>query len=147
MLLVSPGWRLTAVVLVVAGCELAVAPRSATRLDEIRRVAPSGYGTFNGVVRGLSATDSIYCGRSSPVLAGVRVDLGVWHASPSVYRDTLTGMPPSTLEEPLFEIVASTISDSVGRFVFESLPRRMGFAFRAFPPPDGSYRLTYGYSL
>ncbi len=82
------------VVALLIGCESAVAPREPTRLEQIQRVAPDGYGAFTGVVRGMQAPDSLYCRTASPALAGVRVDLGVWHDRPATYRDTLTHSPP-----------------------------------------------------
>lgn len=77
----------------------------------------------------------------------VRVDLGLWHASPATYRDTVTGAPPSTIGEPRFEVIASSTTDAVGRFTFEHLPRRMPFALRAIPADSSPYHIGYGVSL
>jgi protocatechuate 3,4-dioxygenase beta subunit len=131
----------------LTACEYAVAPRTLTKLEEIRRDAPNGYGAFTGVVRGLRVSDSTFCLASSPPLPGIRVDLGIWHASPAVYRDTVTGLPPSTLAEQRFEVVGSTITDAAGQFTFAGLPRRRAFAFRAIPPANSPFRLGYGISL
>jgi hypothetical protein len=135
------------VAVALAACEPALVPREPTRLEEIRRVAPDGYGSFTGVVRGLQSSDSSFCRRSSPVLPGVRVDLGVWHDSPAAYRDTITRSPPTTLSEKRFEVIASTTTDATGQFTFDRLPRRAPFAFRAIPPRNSPFRLGYGISL
>jgi hypothetical protein len=133
--------------MLLAACELAMAPRAPTRLEEIRRDAPDGYGTFTGIVHGRRPSDSAFCWTSDPVLSGVRVDLGIWHASAAVYRDTVTRLPPSIMAEPRFEVIGSTTTDAAGRFTFVGLPRRKPFAFRAIPPPDSPFQLAYGASL
>lgn len=128
-------------------CEPVLAPNNPSRLDELRQVAPSGYGTFTGLVVGLLPAQGNCCRGSSPPLAGAWVDLGIWHASPAVYRDTLTHTPPSKLNEPLFEAIASTTTDAFRLFQFIRLPRRTPFAFRVVPARGSAYRLTYGESL
>lgn len=147
------GLRMTArpgswtLIVLLTGCESAVAPREPTRLEEVRRVAPDGYGAFTGIVRGLHAPDSSFCGVSSPVLAGVRVDLGIWHDRAGTYRDTLTRSPPTSLKEKRFEVIGSTTTDGAGQFTFDHLPRRTAFAFRAIPPSGSPFKLVYGMSL
>jgi hypothetical protein len=131
----------------IAACERALAPRASRRLFEIRQIAPDGYGTFRGRVLGAAAVGTGQCGRTGQPLAGVRVELGVWHGSPMFYRDTLTRLPPATEGEPRFERVADTVTDQEGRFVFANLPRRAPFALRAMPALESGWRIGYGVSL
>jgi hypothetical protein len=142
----SLGLRATALIALaaLAGCERAVSPR-ASRLTEIRRNAPDGYGAFHGRV--LGSVGPGYCARTGKPLAGVRVDLGEWQGPPLSYRDTVTHQPPTEEVEPRFELLASTITDHEGRFEFATLPRRAAFAFRALPNRDSEWLLGYGASL
>lgn len=126
------------------GCERAVSPR-ASRLTEIRRNAPDGYGNFTGRV--LASDDSGRCVSTGKPVGGVRVDLGEWLGPAMSYRDTLTQQPPSSEAEPRFELLASTVTDHEGRFEFTTLPRRAAFAFRAVPGRDSGWQLAYGASL
>jgi hypothetical protein len=128
----------------LVGCERAVSPR-ASRLTEIRRNAPDGYGNFTGRV--LASDGSGHCTSTGKPVAGVRVDLGEWLGPPLSYRDTVTRQPPSTEAEPRFELLASTVTDHEGRFEFTTLPRRAAFAFRALPRRDSGWELAYGASL
>jgi hypothetical protein len=126
------------------GCERAVSPR-VSRLTEIRRNAPDGYGSFTGRV--LASDDSGRCVTTGKPVGGVRVDLGEWLGPSLSYRDTVTHQPPSSEAEPRFELLASTVTDHEGRFEFTTLPRRAAFAFRAVPGRESRWQLAYGASL
>ena len=112
-------------------CERVLAPQHSA-LGDLRRHATAGVGPFIGRVR---ERDSLgRCWRSTPVVAGVRVEVGLWDGSPAFYRDSLTHHPPNAPDDPRFQLLARTITDAEGRFRFDNMPRRVAYAMRVIRP-------------
>ena len=125
-------------------CDRAVAPRR-NRLSDLRQQATAGLGTFYGRVRALDP--ALPCWKAPLTVAGVQVEVGLWDGSPAYYRDTLTHAVPSSLDEPRFEAIAWSVTDSDGRFRFVDLPRAMGYAMRVIPPTGSQWRVSYGETM
>lgn len=130
--------------LATLACDRALEPRR-NRLSDLRQQATAGLGTFYGRVRALDPSQP--CWKAPRTLAGIRVEVGLWDGSPSFYRDTLTHAVPTTLDEPRFQPITWTMTDSEGRFQFVDLPRRLGYAMRAIPPRDSPWRVAYGETM
>jgi hypothetical protein len=107
--------------------------------------AQAGFGSFFGRVGIQDATQP--CHRAPLSLAGIRVELGLWDGTPAFYRDTITKEVPSTLDDPRFQLLATTTSDSDGRFSLVQVPRGYSYALRAIPPSGSKWRLAYGLTL
>ena len=124
------------------GCERLVAPQH-TALGDLRlQAGKAGLGPFIGRVR---ERDSLgRCWRAPPVVAGVRVEVGLWDGSPAFYRDTLTGQAPTVPDDPRFQLLAHTITDAEGRFRFDNMPRRVAYAMRVIPPKGAPWDVGYG---
>ena len=125
-------------------CDRALGPRR-NRLSDLRQHATAGLGTFYGRVRALDPLQP--CWKSTLPLADLVVEVGLWDGSPSFYRDTLTHAVPSSLDEPRFQTITSTVTDSDGRFQFVDLPRNLGYAMRVIPPRDSPWRIAYGETM
>jgi hypothetical protein len=125
-------------------CDPALEPRR-NRLSELRQQATAGLGTFYGRVR--ERDPSQPCRRAPRTVAGIGVEVGTWDGSPSFYRDTVTHAAPNTLDDPRFQPIVSTTTDSEGRFQFVDLPRNLGYAFRVIPPRDSPWRVAYGETM
>lgn len=122
-------------------CERILAPQH-TALGDLRLRATAGLGPFIGRVQ---KRDSLgRCWRTPPVVAGVRVEVGLWDGSPAFYRDTLTGQPPSVPDDPRFHRLAYTITDAEGRFRFDNMPRQVAYAMRVIPPKGAARGVGYG---
>lgn len=125
-------------------CERVLAPRHSA-LGDLRRQATAGDGSFIGRVR---QRDSLgRCWRATPVVAGVRVEVGLWDGSPAFYRDSLTHHPPTAPDDSRFQLLAHTISDAEGRFRFDSMPRRVAYAMRVIPPKGAPWHVSYGETM
>lgn len=127
--------------LATQACDRALAPRR-NRLSDLRQQATDGLGTFYGRVRVLDPTQP--CWKATRTVAGVRVEVGLWDGSPAFYRDTVTRAVPTTLDEPRFQLITSTVTDNDGRFQFVDLPRKLGYAMRVVPSRDSPWRIAYG---
>jgi len=84
---------------------------------------------------------------SPQTLGGILVEVGLWDGSPSFYRDTITRNVPTTLDEPRFQVIASTTTDGEGRFSFLDMPRGVPYAMRAIPPRKSLWRVGYGETM
>ena len=125
-------------------CERFLAPQH-TALADLRRQATAGSGPFIGRVR---QRDSLgRCWRATPVVAGVRVEVGLWDGGPALYRDSVTHQPPTAPDDPRFQLLAHTISDAEGRFRFDNMPRRIAYAMRVIPPKGTAWVVGYGDSM
>ena len=82
-----------------------------------------------------------------PVVAGVRVEVGLWADGPALYRDSVTHQPPTASDDPRFQLLAHTVSDAQGRFRFDSMPRRVAYAMRVIPPKGAPWTVGYGDSM
>src|SRR5262245_23648660 len=120
----------------VFACERVLVPQHSA-LGDLRRQATEGTGPFIGRVR---ERDSLgRCWRATRVVAGVRVEVGLWDGIPAFYRDTLTHRPPTSPGDSRFQLLAHTVTDAEGRFRFDSMPRRTGYAMRVLPPKGASW--------
>jgi len=137
-----------ATVIVIAllsfACARPVAPRRHPR-SKLRHAATETPGVFYGRVRAFDATQP--CWNAPQTLGGIRVEVGLWDGSPSFYRDTITREVPTELDEPRFEVIATTITDAKGRFTFLDMPRHVPYAVRAIPPRDSPWKVAYGESM
>jgi hypothetical protein len=134
----------TGVMLVTLACDRALAPRR-NRLAELRQQATAGLGVFHGRIRAFDPTQP--CWKAPRTLGGIRVEVGLWDGSPAFYRDTITRAVPTELDDPRFEVIATTITDSEGRFSFLEMPRGVPYAMRAIPPSGAPWQLAYGESM
>jgi hypothetical protein len=132
------------VALSASGCERVLAPQR-TAIGDLRRHATAGFGQFVGRVRARDAV--LPCWRSTRVVPGARVDVGLWDGSPAFYRDTLTHRPPTAANDPRFQLLSSTITDAEGRFQFDSIPRGVSYAIRVIPPDGSPWTVGYGESM
>jgi len=130
--------------LTALGCERVLAPQRST-IGDLRRHATSGVGQFVGSVREWQAP--LPCARSTRVVPGARVDVGLWDGSPAFYRDTVTHQPPASANDPRFQLLASTTTDADGRFRFDNMPRRVAYAMRVIPPKGASWDVSYGETM
>ena len=126
------------------GCERVLAPQRST-IGDLRRHATSGVGQFEGRVRGRDAL--LPCWRSTHLVPGARVDVGLWDGIPAFYRDTVTHQPPTAANDPRFHLLSSTITDADGRFRFDSMPRGVPYAMRVIPPDGAPWKVAYGESM
>jgi hypothetical protein len=125
-------------------CEGVLAPQHSA-LGDLRRQATAGNGPFIGRVR---EHDSFgRCLRATPMVAGVRVEVGLWDGSPAFYRDSLTHHPPSAPDDPRFQLLAHTITDAEGRFRFDNMPRRVAYAMRVNPSKGAPWEVSYGETM
>lgn len=125
-------------------CERLLAPQHSA-LSDLRRQATAGVGPFIGRVR---ERDSLsHCWRATPVVAGVRVEIGLWDGIPAFYRDSLTHQPPMAPDDPRFQLLAQTIADAEGRFRFDNMPRRVAYATRVIPPKGAQWDVSYGETI
>lgn len=125
-------------------CERVLAPQHSA-LGDLRRQATAGVGPFVGRVR---ERDSLgRCWRATPVVAGVRVEVGLWDGSPAFYRDSLTHHPPNAPHDPRFQLLAHAITDAEGRFRFDNMPRRVAYAMRVIPPKGAAWDVSYGETM
>jgi hypothetical protein len=146
-LLVLPPRRIPVLglaLLALGACDRAVAPRR-NRLTELRQEATKGVGVFYGRVRAFDSTQS--CWNAPRVVAGIRVEVGLWEGSPAFYRDTVTHAPPTNPNDPRFQPIATTTTDGEGRFTFLEMPRGIPYAMRAIPSRDSPWRVTYGETM
>ena len=134
------GWT----TLAALACERALAPQHSA-LGDLRRGATAGLGPFIGRVRERDAAGR--CWRADSVVAGARVEVGLWGGSPAFYRDSLTHQAPSALDDPRFRLLAYTISDAEGRFRFDNMPRRVAYAMRVIPPKGAPWGTSYGETM
>ena len=126
-------------------CERVLIPQR-TALSELRGQSTAGAGPFIGRVREVDATTG-NCHRGTRAVAGARVEVGLWDGSPAYYRDTLTRRPPSAPNDARFQFLAFTIADAEGRFRFDNMPKRVGYAMRVIPPKGSPWRVSYGESM
>jgi hypothetical protein len=125
-------------------CERAISP-TRNRLTDLRLEATKGFGVFYGRVRVLDANEG--CHQSARTAPGITVELGLWDGIPAFYRDTITRQVPSTLNEPRFQLLATTTSDGEGKFAFLEVPRGYAYAVRVVPPRNSPWKPGYGGSL
>lgn len=130
----------------VVACDRATRP-TRTTLADLRQSSNAELGQIRGRVRAVDPAQPQLCYRSGTPLSGIRIDLGTWNGSPSTYRDTVTRLIPSSLDEPRFRVVASTTTDGAGRFVFADAPKNIPYAVRAIPAANSKWRLTYVESM
>ena len=132
------------VAVVTPGCDRTLSPQR-SRLTDLRQQAEAGFGSFFGRVRVLETSQP--CHRATLTVAGIRVELGLWDGTPAFYRDTITREVPTTLDESRFQLLATTTSDSEGRFSFVQVPRGFPYALRAIPPEGSRWGIAYGGTL
>jgi hypothetical protein len=81
------------------------------------------------------------------VVPGARVEIGLWEGGPLRYKDTVSYQLPVSPDDPRFQVLARTVSDSQGRFRFDSMPRKLAYAMRAIPASGATWGAGYGGSL
>lgn len=81
------------------------------------------------------------------MVAGVRVEAGLWDGSPAFYRDALTGQAPSAPDDARFRFLAHTITDAQGRFRFDNMPRKVAYAIRVILPKGVPRAVSYGETM
>lgn len=128
----------------VLACERILAPQH-NALGDLRRQATAGAGPFIGRVRERDSLNR--CWNTAPVVAGVRVEVGLWDGSPAFYRDTLTGQAPSAPDDPRFQFLAHTVTDAAGRFRFDNMPRKVAYAMRVILPKGAPRSVSYGETM
>jgi hypothetical protein len=130
--------------LTALACERVLVPQHSA-IGDLRRRATAGVGPFVGRVR--ERDPLVACWRATRVVPAARVEIGLWDGSPAFYRDTLTGRPPTSPNDPRFQLLSSTITDAAGRFRIDSMPRRVAYAFRVIPPKGSPWNVGYGESM
>jgi len=130
--------------LAALACERVLVPQRST-IGDLRLRATAGFGSFVGRVR--ERDPLVACWRATRVVPGARVEIGLWDGSPAFYRDTLTGQPPTSANDPRFQPLSSTVTDAAGRFRIDSMPRGVAYALRVIPPEGSPWKVGYGESM